>query len=176
MSYEPIHSKTIYQGRIFDVRQEQVRMPSGRVATLDIVDHPGAVVLVPYDHQGNILFIRQYRYATRSKLLEVPAGTLEPDEEPESCAHRELREETGMAADTIQKIGEFYTVPGYSTEYLYIYLATGLKSAPLPGDEDEDITLERIPAREAYALAESGQIHDSKTLAALLLARPLILG
>jgi ADP-ribose pyrophosphatase len=176
MDYQHIHSQTVYHGRVFDLRQEQVRLPNGSVTTLDIVAHPGAVVLVPLDEEGSIWFVRQYRYAAGGRLLEVPAGTLEPGEDPESCALRELREETGMSAETIQKIGGFYPVPGYSTEYLHIYLATGLTPDPLPGDEDEDITVERIPAQEAYALAESGQFNDAKTIAALLLARPFILG
>jgi len=176
MDYKRIRSTTIFQGRVFELRQDQVQLPSGRVSTLEIIAHPGAVVLVPLDERGNIVFIRQYRHAAGVRLLEVLAGTLEPQEAPESCARRELREETGMAAESIREIGGFYTVPGYSTEYLYIYLATGLTPSPLPGDEDEDITLERIPVRQAYALAESGEIHDGKTLAALLLARPFILG
>ena len=172
MEFRTINSTTIYQGRVFDVRQDQVRLPNGLTATLDIVAHPGAVVLVPIDAEGNLWFVRQYRHAAGKVMLELPAGTTEAGEEIESCAHRELREEIGMAAGKLQKLGEFYMAPGYSTEYLYVFLATDLYPAPLPTDEDEFINMERIPAHQAIALAEGGQIPDAKTLAALLLARP----
>jgi ADP-ribose pyrophosphatase len=109
------------------------------------------------------------------ELLELPAGTLSPDELPEHCALREIREETGFAAGKLVKIGEFYLAPGYSTEYMHLYLATDLHPDPLPGDEDEFITLERVPIRQAYQLALNGGLQDGKSLAALLLARHLII-
>jgi ADP-ribose pyrophosphatase len=171
MDFKEIGSTTIYHGRVFDVRQEQLRLPTGRVVQLDIVAHPGAVVLVPVDNEGNLLFVRQYRHAAGKLILELPAGTTETGEDLVSCAHRELREETGMAAGSLKKIGEFYIAPGYSTEYLYIYLANNLHPAPLPGDDDEFIQIERIPVDQAFTLAEQGSIIDAKTLAALLLAR-----
>lgn len=151
-----------------------MRLPNGRVVQLDIVQHPGAVVLVPVDAQGNIWFVRQYRHAAGTEMLELPAGTMERGEDIESCAYRELREEIGMAAGEVLKIGEFFMAPGYSTEYVYIYLATSLQPAPLPGDDDEFIHVERMAAGEAFELAEKGQIPDAKTVAALSLARPHI--
>lgn len=169
-----VKSTTIYTGRVFGVRQDQVRLPNGHVTQLDIVEHPGAVVLIPVDAQGNLWFVRQYRHATRKWLLEFPAGTLEAGEDIEGCAHRELREEIGMAAGKVQKIGEFYIAPGYSTEFLHIYLASDLHPAPLPGDEDEFIQVESLTVDQAYALAGQGSIPDAKTLAALLLARPYL--
>ncbi len=172
MEFQTISSTNIYHGRVFDVRQDQVRLPNGLIATLDIVAHPGAVVLVPIDAEGNLWFVRQYRHAAGKVMLELPAGTSEAGEEIESCAHRELREEIGMAAGKLQKLGEFYMAPGYSTEYLYIFLATDLHPSPLPTDDDEFINVERMPAHQAITLAEGGQIPDAKTLAALLLARP----
>jgi ADP-ribose pyrophosphatase len=175
MDFKEIGSTPIYHGRVFDVRQDQVRLPNGRVAHLDIVVHPGAVVLVPVDASGNLWLVRQYRHAAGKTLLELPAGTTEPDEDIESCARRELREEIGMAAGNIQKIGEFHIAPGYSTEYLYIYLASDLQPAPLPGDDDEFIQVERLPVDQVFALAEQGAIPDAKTLAALLLAKPYLL-
>ena len=171
MDFEKLSSVTIYQGRVFAVRQEQLRLPDGRTVQLDIVAHPGAVVLVPVDDEGSLWFVKQYRHAAGGVILELPAGTTEPGEDLDVCAHRELREEIGMAAGKIQKIGEFYIAPGYSTEFLYIYLATNLRDDPLPGDDDEFIQVERIPVAKAYAMAESGQIRDAKTLAALILAR-----
>lgn len=171
MKLETIHSQLVYHGRVFDVRVDEVRLLDGRSMKLDIVDHSGAVVIVPVDEDGQVLFIRQYRHAAGVELLELPAGVCEPNEAPEISAARETQEETGMAAEMLQKIGEFYIAPGYSTEYLYIYLATRLSPAPLPPDDDEYITVERMPISQAYELAERGQIYDAKTLAALLLAR-----
>ena len=140
-----------------------------------IVDHPGAVTLLPVDSQGRVWFVRQYRHAIQQDLLELPAGTLEKGEEPQACARREVREEIGMAAELLQKIGEFYLAPGYSSEYMHVYLATGLMADPLKGDDDEFITVERIPIEQVYARAEEGTIKDGKTLAVLQLARPYLL-
>ncbi len=175
MPYKTIRSETLVRARPFDIRRDQVELPDGNYATLVMVAHPGAVTLLPIDSQGRVWFVRQYRHAIQEDLLELPAGTLEKGEEPETCARREVREETGMAAGTIQKIGEFFLAPGYSSEYMHVYLATGLTPDPLPGDEDEFITIEHIPLDQVYAMAESGQIKDGKTLAALLLARPYLL-
>jgi len=172
MSTEILHTKNVYSGRVFDVRQDQVRLPNGKTMQLDIVDHPGAVVIVPVDSDGKIWLIRQYRHAAGKDLLELPAGVVEAGENFEEGALRELREEIGMTAGKIQKIGEFYIAPGYSTEYLLIYLASELRPDPLPGDEDEFIQVVPMPADQAIALAQTGQIPDAKTLAALLLAIP----
>ena len=174
MDFTELGSTPVYHGRVFDVRQDQVRLPSGRVVQLDIVAHPGAVVLVPVDAEGYVWFVRQYRHAVRKELLELPAGTLEAGEDIEACAQREIREEIGMSAGKLQKIGEFYPAPGYSTECLYLFLASDLHPAPLPGDDDEFIQVERFPADQVFALAEGGSILDNKTLAALLLARPYL--
>ena len=174
MKTETIHSKILLNGRVFDVRQDQVRLPNGTLIQLEIVDHPGAVVLVPVDASGNIWLIEQYRHAAGADLVELPAGVAEAGETIENCAHRELREETGMSASTIQRIGEFYIAPGYSTEYLIIFLATDLHTDPLTGDEDEFIQVKPTPIDQVFALVDSGQIRDAKTLAALLLARPYL--
>ena len=174
MKPELVNSKTIYEGRVFAVRQDQVRLPNGKVMQLDIVDHPVAVVLVPVDAQGNIWLIRQYRHSAGDEILELPAGVTETGEPSEASALRELREEIGMQAGTIRLIGEFFIAPGYTTEYLYIYLATDLSPAPLPGDEDEFIEVAPTPIQEVFAMARNGQIRDAKTLAALLLATPFL--
>lgn len=171
----PIKSRTVFRGKIFDVRQDEVRLPNGRVTTLDIVAHPQAVVLVPLDDNDHIWFVRQYRHAAEEVILELPAGAIESDETPENCALREIQEEIGMSAGKIQKIGEFFLAPGYSSEYLHIFMATDLKPDPLPSDEDEFIIVERIQVDIALAIAENGQFNDAKTLAALLLARSHLL-
>ncbi len=139
MKFDTLESKTIYRGRVFSLRLDQVRMPNGNQTQVDIIDHPPAVTLVPVDAENNIWFIRQYRHPIGGEILELPAGVIEANEPPDECARREIREETGMSAGNIQPIGAFYQVPGYSTEYLYIYLAWDLKPDPLPGDEDEFI-------------------------------------
>ena len=118
-----------------------------------------------------MLFVRQYRHAAGLDLLELPAGTLDEGEEPLECAKREIREETGMAAGKMELLGGFYLAPGYSTEYMHVYLATGLSHDPLEADADEFLTVERIPMAEALQMFERGEIQDAKSLAAVLLAR-----
>jgi ADP-ribose pyrophosphatase len=172
MGFETLNSETTYRGRIFDVRRDQIRLPNGKSVSHDIVEHPGAVTLVPVDEQGQVWFVRQYRYAAQVELLELPAGSLDKGESPSACALREVREEIGMAAGRLQKVGEFFLAPGYSTEYMYVYLATNLRPDPLEADADEFLTVEAVPASQVFKMAESGHIQDGKTLAALFLARP----
>jgi len=174
MSIEVINRNTIYHGRAFNLRRDEVRMQNQNTVYLDIIEHIGAVTILPLDNDGRILFIRQYRHATGKELLELPAGTLDPAELPENCALRELREETGYAAGKLIKIGEFFLAPGYSTEYMHVYLASDLRPDPLPGDEDEFISLEPIPIKQAYDMALNGGLQDGKSLAALLIAQPMI--
>jgi ADP-ribose pyrophosphatase len=172
MIADTIHQETMYRGRAFTVRRDELRYANLPSFHLDIIEHPGAVTILPIDAEGHILFVRQYRHASGKELLELPAGTLDENEGPEACALREIREETGFATTNLVKLGEFWLAPGYSTEYMYVYLATDLHAAPLPGDEDEFITLEPIPIQQAYAMALNGELQDGKSLAALLLARP----
>lgn len=170
MKFETLHSEAVYRGKAFGVRRDQVRLPDGQSARLDIVEHVGAVTILPLDDQGRIWFVRQYRHPAAQELLELPAGTLEPGEPPEVCAHREIREETGQAAGEMRKIGEFFLAPGYSTEYMHVFLATQLRPDPLPGDQDEFLSVEVWPVAEVFHMVERGEIQDGKTLAALMLA------
>jgi ADP-ribose pyrophosphatase len=170
MKFETIDTQTQYEGKVFSIRQDRVRLPNGREARLDIVIHTGAVTLIPLDEQGRIWFVRQYRHAAGEMLLELPAGTLEPDEEPYACALREVREETGMSAEKLELLGDFYLAPGYSTEHMYVYLATGLQADPLEQDEDEFLSVEKIPLEQAFQMAETGELKDAKSIAALMLA------
>jgi ADP-ribose pyrophosphatase len=128
--------------------------------------------MVPIDDDGNVLFVRQYRHAAGADLLELPAGTRNGDEPYETCAAREMREETGMAAGVLQRVGEFYLAPGYSTEYMVVFVARQLRSDPLPSDADEFLTVEKIPLAAALRMSEEGRVPDAKSLAALLVARP----
>jgi ADP-ribose pyrophosphatase len=171
MPFELIRSETLLEGRAFKILRDTLRTPDGRETRLEIVDHGGSVVVVPVDDERNLLFVRQYRHAARGDLLELPAGTRDGEEPFEDCAAREIREETGMEAGKLQKLGEFYLVPGYSTEFMAVFLATELRENPLQADEDEFLDVERIPIPEAMRMAEQGQILDAKSLAALLLAR-----
>src|SRR5512141_1513523 len=137
MPFELIKSEPLLQGRTFKIRRDTLKTPDGRETKLEIIEHGGSVVLVPLDSENNILFVRQYRHATGKEILELPAGTRNGEEPYEECAAREIREETGMEAGRLHKVGEFYLAPGYSTEFMAVFLATGLKENPLQADEDE---------------------------------------
>ncbi|MFA5874921.1 MAG: NUDIX hydrolase [Anaerolineales bacterium] len=171
MAFELLRSEIVYPGRAFTIRRDTLRLPDGRETRFDIVEHIGSVVIVPVDDEGNLLFVRQYRHAAGLDLLELPAGTLDEGEAPEACARREVREETGMAAGKLELLGGFYLAPGYSTEYMYVYLATDLRYDPLEADADEFLSVERVPFTKALAMCERGEIPDAKSLAAFLLAR-----
>jgi ADP-ribose pyrophosphatase len=171
MPFETIRSETAYRGRAFSVRSEHLRLPDGRETRLDIVDHVGSIVILPVDADGNVLFVRQYRHPTGKDLLELPAGTLEPGEQPDACAQRELREETGMSAEIMEPLGGFFLAPGYSTEFMHVFLARGLRHNPLQADSDEFLSVERIPLSQVLSAGLADLLPDAKSLAALMLAR-----
>lgn len=171
MRFKQLSRKEIFRGKVFDVYQDQVELPDGRVTKLDVVAHDPAVTILPVDEQGLVWFIRQYRYPAGETLLELPAGMVEPGEAVDACAARELREEIGMSANEIIPIGGFYLAPGYSSEYLYAFIARGLKPDALPQDEDEFIEVEKVPLDEVYRVMAEGKLRDAKTIAALCLAR-----
>jgi ADP-ribose pyrophosphatase len=174
MTIKTLNTETIFEGRVFNVRQDEVALSNEKTARFDIVEHRDSVSLIPLDEIGRVWFVRQYRHPIGGELLELPAGVLNEGEEPESCALREIREEIGMAAGQIRKIGEFYLAPGYSTEYMHVFLAKDLQEDPLDPDDDEMITVEKIPLEDAYAMIHAGQIRDAKTISALYLVKPLI--
>jgi len=174
MPFELIKSETLLQGRAFKIRRDHLKTPDGRETKYEIIEHGGSVIVMPLDGDGNLLFVRQYRHAAGMDLLELPAGTRDGDEPYEVCAAREIREETGMEAGTLEKVGEFYLAPGYSTEFMVVYLATDLEHNPLQADDDEFLQVEKIPLTNAIEMAERGEIPDAKSLAALMLARPAL--
>ena len=171
MPFELIKSETLLKGRAFTIRRDWLKTPDGRETKYDIIEHTGSAVIIPLDAEGNLLFVRQYRHAAGMDLLELPAGTLDEGEDPAVCAAREIREETGFAAGQLERIGEFYLAPGYSTEFMVVYFATDLRYDPLQADADEFLSVEKIPVKKALELAERGEMPDAKSLAALLLAR-----
>ena len=154
--------------RWLGLRVDDVRYPSGREGTFDIVEHVGGVTIVALDQDDRLLLVRQYRHAIGRELLELPAGTLDPGEPPEATAQRELQEETGYRPTRMERLGGFYTAPGYCTEYLHVFLATDLVEGRLEGDE-EAIHVERLTLEEVLRLIAAGEIEDAKTSGALLL-------
>jgi len=169
-----ISSERLYEGRILNVRKDTVLMPNGREATREVVEHSHAVCIVPVDDDGNVLFVRQYRKPTEQAILEVPAGGVEEGELSEDTVLRELQEEVGYTADSLQHLASFWVAPGWATEYMHAYLATGLRPSKLVGDDDENIEVVRIPLEQAVSMIQTGELNDGKSIASLLLALPLL--
>lgn len=165
---ERIHSEELYRGRVITLRKDTIRTAQGKELQREVVAHPGAVVLVAVD-KGELLFVRQYRYAAGEELLELVAGTLEPGEDPADTAARELQEEAGYKPGRLTKLGEFYSAPGFCTEKLHLFLAEELTPSRLAGDEDEEIEVVRMSLPKALKMAKEGAFRDAKTLAGVLL-------
>jgi ADP-ribose pyrophosphatase len=166
---ETLSSRCLYEGAVVRLRVDRVRMPSGREAVREVVEHNGAVAIVAVDREGRVLLVRQHRHPTGHPLLELPAGTLDRGEKPEACAARELEEETGFRPGRLQRLGGFFVSPGYCTEYIQAYLATDLKPGNAGGGDEEEMQVLALPLAEILRLAEAGQLEDAKSLAALLL-------
>lgn len=163
-----ISSEKIFDGCIISVSKDTVSLPDGRTATREVVRHKGATCVVPITDSDEILAVKQYRYVLGQVTLEIPAGKLDPNESPEACALRELAEETGMTAERLISLGKIYTSVGFCDEVIHMYAATGLKKHDLSPDEDEFLTLVKIPAEEFKEMILSGEITDSKTVAGIL--------
>jgi ADP-ribose pyrophosphatase len=177
-----VGSRTVHRGHYLEVRVDEIVTPDGRRSRRDVVGHPGAVAIVALDPDDRVLLVRQFRLAAGRTLLEIPAGTLDRAadgtlEDPDLASRRELEEETGFRAASWQHLGAFWTAPGFATELMHLYLARDLAPAHgdrLGPDEDERLELERIPWRDAVAMAEDGRIADAKSILGLLrLARIL---
>jgi ADP-ribose pyrophosphatase len=156
-----------YRGKLLKLRVSQVRLPNGLETTREIVEHPGAVAIIPLLDENRILFAQQYRMAARKELLEIPAGTLEPGETALSCARRELIEETGYEAQRIRKLFSCYLAPGYSTEKIHFYLGTSLVRRKTRQAEDEAITVRAMKLDQGLRAIEAGRIQDAKTICGL---------
>jgi ADP-ribose pyrophosphatase len=164
-----IASRYGYRGKVLNLRIDDVRLPDGRTAVREVAEHRPAVCVVALDAEDNVLLVRQYRLPAGEAMLEIPAGSANPDEEPAAAARRELAEETGYVPGQIEPLGGFYSAPGFLTEYLHLFLATDLREEPGQADEDEDVELVRVPAAEAIARAARGEYRDAKTLIGLLM-------
>lgn len=166
---ETLSSRRLYEGVVVNLRVDRVRMSTGHEGVREVVEHSGAVAVVAVDREDRVLLVRQHRHATGRSLLELPAGTLDRDEQPAACAARELEEETGFRAGRVKRLGGFFVSPGYCTEYIHAYLATELEPGVAGGDEDEDIEVLALPLAEVLRLVEAGELEDAKSLAAILL-------
>jgi ADP-ribose pyrophosphatase len=164
-----LSSERLYEGRIVNLRLDTVRLDDGTVTRREIVEHGEAVAIVPLDGDGHVLLVRQYRKPIEQELLEIPAGGVDPGEDATACAGRELQEETGYRAGKLQRLGGFFSSPGFTSEYLHLYLATDLVPSHLTADDDEAIELVRLPVTQALDMIASGEICDAKTIIGLLL-------
>lgn len=145
-------------------------LADGTDATMELVEHPDSVTIVPVDGEGRVVMVRQHRYAIEGPLLELPAGKIDPGERPAEAAQRELREETGLAAAELRPLGGFYSAPGFLTEYLHLFIASGLAPSPLDPDPLEELEVVRVPAGEALAMVARGELRDAKTIAGIAMA------
>jgi 8-oxo-dGTP pyrophosphatase MutT (NUDIX family) len=167
-SEEVIESRRVFEGRLISVRVDTVRMPDGSDHVREVVEHPGAVAIVPVLPNGDLVLVRQYRHAVGLRTLELPAGTREVGEDPLQTAIRELREETGCRAGSMTELVRFYVSPGWATEELIVYVARDIVSGTAQTEEDEDLVLETMSASEVIGQILHGDISDSKTIVGLL--------
>lgn len=167
MTEQTLSSRLIYEGRAVKLRVDTVRVAGGREATREIVEHSDCVAVVAVDADDNVLLVSQFRKSVEKELLEIPAGGIEPGEDPEATVRRELSEEIGYLPRRIESLGGFYSTPGYCTEYLYLYLATDLIPNQLYAEDTESISLVRAPIGRIPGLISSGDICDAKSIAGL---------
>lgn len=168
-----LERREIFAGRLVKLEVERVRLPNGSVSDVEIVRHPGAVAVLALDDRDRVLLVRQYRHATGDWLLEVPAGKLEPGEDPLECVARELEEETGHRPGKVEPLGWIWATPGFSDEKIHLFVATALEPGRQALEEDEVLFVLRMPWPEAVAAARDGRISDSKSVCALLRAEGL---
>ncbi len=177
MDPKTLGREIIYTGKVFDLIVDQVEYPSGNRSVREIAHHPGGAVVVPMLGDGSVLMVNQLRYPLGKCLLELPAGKLNKDEDPELAARRELEEETGWSAGELVKLASFYTTPGFCDEELHVYLGRALTRSPMGTQREEGeltMTVQAIPFEEAVHMAVSGELKDGKTIIGLLLAERLM--
>jgi ADP-ribose pyrophosphatase len=162
------HEEQIYDGRVIKLTVADVRLANGATSKRELVRHPGAVAIVALDSHERVLLVRQYRFAAQRVMTEIPAGTLKVGEEPRLCAERELQEETGYFPGKIASLGGMFVAPGYTTEYIHLFLATDLRESRLVMDDDEFIAVDPVTLPDALNMIERGDIIDGKSIAGLL--------
>jgi len=165
---ETISSQLVYDGRAVKLRVDTVRMPGGRETSREIVEHSACVAIIAVDADDNVLLVNQFRKPVEKELLEIPAGGIEPGEDAVATVRRELREETGYLPRKVERLGGFYSTPGYCTEYLHLYLASDLVPSSLNAEDTDSIELVRVPISQISGLITSGSICDAKSIAGLL--------
>lgn len=163
-----ITSKQIYDGKIIRVRVDQVLLPNDKIADREVVEHNGGVGVVALDENENIILVKQFRKPYDCELLEIPAGKLDPGEDPLECGKRELEEETGMLTDDFTDLGKMYPSPGYCNEIIHIYFAQDLKQGEVHLDEDEFLNTVKIPFEKAVDMVFNNEITDAKTIVGIL--------
>ena len=170
MSIKINNRTTVYHGKVFELVRENVTLENGTTTDLEFIEHPGATAIIPFLDDKRIVLLKQYRHALKNYIWEIPAGTLDPQEEIISCAKRELIEETGYSAGQWHRLGEITPVPGYSNERIHIFLATELQPADQNLDEDEVIQVQALDFLKAFEMIGDGEIQDAKSIAGLFLA------
>jgi len=163
-----LNSRMAYSGGHIQVREDRIIEPGGHECSREIVVHPGAVCVVARPTPEEVILIRQYRHAASRELVEIPAGTLHPGEDPRDCAIRELEEEAGYLASNMVERGRFWTTPGFTTEFMYLYEAAGLTKTQIHPDDDEMIEVDIVPRTKALQMIDDGQIQDAKSILGLL--------
>jgi amino-acid N-acetyltransferase len=163
-----LSSQQIYDGRAIKVRVDTVITASGRKTTREIVEHVDCIVAIPIDKENNIIMVEQLREAVGRKLLELPAGGMDPGEEPADCVRRELQEEIGYLPRKVRRIGGFYPSPGYNTEYLHLFIARNLAPSKLIAEDTAEISVVKVPISKIQELLDSGEICDAKTIIGLM--------
>lgn len=164
-----VKKNNVFSGRIFSIDVHEVVLENGKHAEREILSHPGGVSVIPVTEEGEIYFVKQFRKPYECEVLEIPAGKLEKGEEPERCAARELREETGLRAAKLTYLTQMYPSPGYTDEIIHIYKAEGLEQGEVSPDEDEFVDICKLSIEDAVAMVKSGEIKDAKTVIAILL-------
>lgn len=167
LTEKPVSSQQVFDGKLLQVYLDEVKLPDGSRSTRDWIKHPGACAVVPVFEDGSVMLLKQFRYPPRQTFIEVPAGKIDPGEDPDLTARRELEEETGLTAENLYHAGSFYPAIGYADEIIHIYTAWGLSEKTKHVDDDEFILNYRVPFSKVMSMIDTGQISDGKTICSL---------